>query len=93
VEIVAIPGGQALLAVVGVLFRNVDSASDGIGFADAINAAALWHGIAKGHHARTAGNAVFGINVAGIFARRRAIGEDEASRQDGHAPCRPQNRI
>ncbi len=69
VEIVAIPGGQPLLAIIGVLFRHVDPASHGIGLADAVGATALRHGFAKCHHARAGGNAVFGIDAAGEFAR------------------------
>jgi hypothetical protein len=85
VKIVAIPGGQPLRAIVGVLFGNVDPASDGIGFADAVGTAALWHGVTKRHHARAAGNAVFGVNAAGKFTRGRAIAEDEARRHGRNA--------
>ena len=47
VEIIAIPGGHALGAVVRVLFRHVDPACDGIGLADAVGSAALRHGLAQ----------------------------------------------
>lgn len=88
-EIVAVPGSQPLLAIVRVLFRNVDPASDGIGFADAVGATALGHGLAKRHHARAAGNAISGVNVAAKFARGRAIGDDKACRYGRNAPRRP----
>ena len=46
VEIVAIPGGQAFLAIIDIFFGDIDPAADGIGFADAVGAAALGHRIA-----------------------------------------------
>ncbi len=50
VEIIAIPRGHALGAIVGILFRDVDLTADGVGLADAIGAAALRHGVAERHH-------------------------------------------
>ena len=93
VEIVAIPGGQPLLAIAGVLFRNVHAAANGIGLANPVGAAALWYGVTKRDHPGAAGNAVFGVNAAGEFPRRGAIGKDEACRHGRSAPRRPYYRI
>jgi hypothetical protein len=69
VEIIAIPGRQALLAIIDVFFGDVDPAADGIGFADTVGAAALGHGIAQRDHPRAGGNAISGIDATGELAR------------------------
>ena len=78
VEIIAVPGGHALGAVVRVFLGNIDAAGHRIGLADPVGAAALRHGIAERHHARARGHPVFGIDTAGEFVRRGAIGKEKA---------------
>src|ERR1700681_4591514 len=93
VEIVAVPGGHALLAIFGIFFRHIDPAANRIGLADAIGAAALRHGIAERDHPRAGGNAIFRIDAAGEFVRRGTVGEDEAGGHRGSATQHPEDRI
>ena len=88
VEIIAIPGGHALGAVVGVFLGHIDPARHRIGLADAIGAAALRHGIAEGHHPRAGGHAVFRIDAAGELVRttRSWPARGMHRRQPRHAP-------
>ena len=88
VEVVAIPGSHALGAIVRILFRHVDPACDGVGLADAVGSPALRHGLPERHHARARGDAIFGIDAAGEFARTRRNwqGEGTLPRQQYHAP-------
>lgn len=53
-EIITVPGSQAFLTIIDVLFGHVDPSSDGIGFADPIGPATLWHGFAEGDDAGAA---------------------------------------
>src|SRR3954462_7032579 len=46
VEVVAVPGGQTLLAIAGVLLWHIDPPAYGIGFADPVSSSALRHGLA-----------------------------------------------
>ena len=92
-EIIAIPGGHSLGAIVGILFRHVDPARDRVGLADTIGAAALRHGFPESHHAGAGRNAVFGIDAAGEFVRRGAIGEDETRCHRSSAARRQDNRF
>ena len=59
-EIVAVPGGEALAAVAAVLFRRVGAPGDQIGLADAVDAAALRHRLARLDHARACATPYFG---------------------------------
>jgi hypothetical protein len=93
VEIISVPRSEPLLAIVGVLFRNVDLAANGIGSADAVGATALGHGVTKSDHARAAGNPIFGINSAGKFPRGGTVGKGEACRHSSSAPRCPHNRM
>ena len=68
-EIVAVPRGQTVLAVLGVFFRHINPARHRIGLADAVGAAALRDGFAESNDPGTGGNAVFRIDPAGEFAR------------------------
>ena len=79
---VAIPGSQAFLAIVDVLFRHVHASADRIGFADAVGPAALWHRLAHGDDARAAGNPVFGVNPA-EFSVLGAICQQQARSRHG----------
>ena len=81
-EIIAVPGGQALLAIVDVFFGDVDPPCDDIGLANPVRASALRHGITESNDTGTGGHAIFGIDPAGKFTRRRAVGENEACRYD-----------
>ena len=42
VEVIAVPGSQAFLAIIDVFFGDIDPSRDGVGLADAVGAAALW---------------------------------------------------
>src|SRR5450830_1097256 len=77
VEVVAVPGGQADRAVVDVFLRDIFAAADQIGLADPVDAAALWHRLARLDHPGAGGDAIFGIDPAGQAAR--AIGERQAA--------------
>ena len=81
VEIVAVPRGHAHFAVVDIFLRRVFPAGNGIGLADAVDAAALRHRLAWLDHPGTGRGAVFRIDFTGKTAR--AIGERETA---GHEP-------
>ena len=78
VEILAVPGRQALGAVIGIFLRLVGPAADGVGLADAIGAAALGHRLAERDQARARRHAVFRIELARGLA---ALGEQDSSRR------------
>ena len=71
VEIVAVPGSEPLLAIIDVFLRHIDPAADHVGLADAVNPAALRHGLAKRHDTGTRGDAIFGIDAACETCPRR----------------------
>ena len=93
VEIVAIPGSHSLGAIVRILFRHVDPACDGVGLADAVGSPALRHGLPERHHARARGDAIFGIDAAGEFAGRGAVGEEKARCHGNSATRRQDDRF
>ena len=93
VEIVAVPGRQALGAVVDVLLRHVGPPGNHIGLSDAVGAAALGYGVAERHDSRARRDAVFGIDAAGEFVGRGAVGQHKASGHGSRAPRRPDHRI
>ena len=65
VEILAVPGRQALGAVVGVFLGLVGAAADDIRLADPVGAAALGHRLAERNEARARRHAIFRIKLAG----------------------------
>ena len=85
-EIIAIPGSHAFLAIVGVFFRDIDSPSDGIRLADPVGAPALRYRFAELDHPGAGGNAIFGIDPAGKLARRGTVGEHQARGHRGSPP-------
>ena len=92
-EIIAVPGGHSLGAIVGILFRHVDPARNGVGLADTVGSPALRHGFAERHHTGAGRNAIFGINAAGELVRRGAVGENETRSHGSSATRRQDNRF
>jgi hypothetical protein len=69
-EIVAVPGGEPRSAVIDVFLRHVFAPRYDIRLADAIDAAAFRHRLARPDHAGAGRRAVSGIDPA----RQAAIG-------------------
>src|SRR5262245_24976127 len=86
VEILAVPGGGALLAVARVLARHVSLACYGVGLADPVGAATLGHRLAALHNARTRRYAILRIDRIGSVA---ALGDCERHRCNGSHPHDP----
>src|SRR5581483_686914 len=76
-----IPRGITDLAVIDVFFRDVEAAGDRVGFADAIDSAALRHGLTWFDDARACGNAVARVDPARHVAAR-AVGKRQTSRAE-----------
>ena len=79
VKVVAVPRRQTFGVIARVFFRNVDAAGDHIGRTDPVGAAAFGHRLAVSDDSRARGDAVAGIDSAGV----RAIGEHETKRGAG----------
>jgi hypothetical protein len=92
-EVIAVPGGHSLGAIVGIFLRHVDPARDSVRLADTIGTPALRHGLSESHDAGAGGNAVFGIDAAGEFFRGGAVGEDETRCHRSSAARRQDNRL
>jgi hypothetical protein len=92
VEVIAIPGRQALGAVVDVFLGNIDPAGHGVGTADPVSSSPFGHGIAESDDPGARRHSVFGID-AGEFARRGAVGEGKAQAygRPRNAPPEPPN--
>src|SRR6185437_14017726 len=78
VEIVAVPGGHADRAVIDVLLRQIFAAADHVWLADAVDAAALRHRLARLDYAGAGRGAVSRIDPAGHVAIG-AIGEGQTT--------------
>src|SRR5499426_1457522 len=79
-EIAAVPRGQALGAIVLVLFRHIHAAADHVGLADAVGAAALGRALAFGDDARAGADAVARVDLARQIAGG-AIGQGHAAKR------------
>jgi hypothetical protein len=86
VEIIAVPGGHPLLAIIDVFFGDVDPPCDDIGLADPVRASALRHGITESNDTGTGRHAIYGIDPAGDTGGG-AIGENK-TRRHGRKPAR-----
>ena len=74
VEIVAVPGCRALLAVVDVFFGHIDPARDNVRLAYTVGPPALRNGFTELDHTGAGGDAVFRIDAVGKLVRRGAVG-------------------
>src|SRR5581483_9212378 len=88
VEIVAIPGGKTLLAIVDVLLRYIDPPGNDVRFADPVGSPTLWHGVAHGDDAGTRRDTIPWVDAAGEVG---AIGQRKAYPHGRCSACRAQS--
>src|SRR5262249_59284612 len=88
-EIIAIPRGHALGAVVDVFFGSINPPCHRVGLSDPIHAASLWHRLARLDNAGASRNAAKPINLSCTLPVSTICYRKVAQRKSKESPARP----